>query len=109
MSYLEALLGLVTPVKSWCKSRNRATFSFPVDLNNYWAVNSKEFDYKLKPGTYWLAAHLNGFSRTDQRFSATMPGQPAFLFVDASRMVTPQTAFGPPPRSNILRFEIPSR
>jgi hypothetical protein len=86
-----------------------ATFSFPVDLNNYWAVNSKEFDYKLKPGTYWLAAHLNGFSRTGQRFSATIPGQPAFVFVDASRMVTPQTALGTPPRSNTLQFEIPSR
>ena len=30
-----------------------ASFSFPVDLDNYWAVNSKEFD-KLKPGlTGW--------------------------------------------------------
>lgn len=85
-----------------------ATFSFPVDLNDYWAVNSKEFDYKLKAGTYWLAAHLNGFSRTGQRFSATIPGQPAFVFVDASRMVTPQTALGPPPRSNTLQIEIPS-
>jgi hypothetical protein len=86
-----------------------ATFFFPVDLDNYWAVNSKQFDCKLKPGTYWLAAHLNGFSRTRQPFSATIFGQPAFVFVDASRMVTPQTALGPPPRSNTLQFEIPSR
>jgi hypothetical protein len=85
-----------------------ASFSFPVDLDNYWAVNSKEFD-KLKPGTYWLAAHLNGFTRAARSFSVTIPGQPASVFVRTSDMVTPQTVWGPPPRSNTLQFEIPSR
>jgi len=86
-----------------------ATFSFLVDLDNYRAVNSKEFDYKLKPGTYWLAAHLSGFIRTGPPFSVTILGQPAFVFVRTSDMMTPQTALGPPPRSNTLQFEIPSK
>lgn len=87
-----------------------ATFSFRVDLDDYWAMNSKEFDYKLKAGTYWLAAHLNeGFVTTGPQFLVRtarplmMAGQPP------SGMVTLQDAFGAPPRSNILRFEVPSR
>lgn len=83
-------------------------FSFPVDLENYWAVNSKKFDSKLKPGTYWLAAHLNGFIREESPV-VRLVGLPPDEFVRASDLRTPQTAFGPPPRSNILRFEIPSR
>jgi len=88
------------------------TFSFLVDLDNYWAVNSKGFDYKLEAGTYWLAAHLDGFITTRPPFvlitagPPMMAGQPS---LPASGMVTPQGAFGEPPRSNILRFEVPSR
>src|SRR5277367_5583336 len=31
-----------------------AAFYIPVDLDKYWAAASKEFDYKLKPGSYLL-------------------------------------------------------
>jgi hypothetical protein len=46
-----------------------ATFSFPVDLDDYWAPTSKDFDAsRLKPGTYWLAAQfIWGFTGTDSR------------------------------------------
>jgi len=91
-----------------------ATFSFRVDLDDYWAVNSKEFDSKLKPGTYWLAAHLNGFIRTPD-FVFSFGPEPVFV----NQIVTLSRSFGsssfngyrvsPPPRSNVLRFEIPSR
>jgi hypothetical protein len=40
------------------------TFSFPVDLENYWAGTPNEINYNLKPGTYRLAAHLSGFIET---------------------------------------------
>ena len=96
-----------------------ATFSFPVDLDHYWAVNSKEIDYKLKPGTYWLAAHLNGFIRTGPPLFVALPvagpGQPlhvserTFDMVYDSDFAYPQTGFGPPPMSNALQFEVPSR
>lgn len=35
-----------------------AAFSIPVDLDKYSAAASKEFDYKLKPGNYSLAAQF---------------------------------------------------
>jgi hypothetical protein len=35
-----------------------------VELDNYWTATSKESDYKLKPGTYRLAAQLAGFIET---------------------------------------------
>lgn len=85
-----------------------AAFSFPIDLENYWAVNSKMFDSKLKPGTYWLAAHLNGFIR-EQSHVVRLADLPAEIIVRASDLRTSQTAFGAPPRSNIVKFEIPSR
>jgi hypothetical protein len=37
-----------------------ATFAIPADLDNYWAAASKEFDCKLKPGSYSLEAPFTG-------------------------------------------------
>lgn len=37
-----------------------ATFSFAVDLRNYWALGNREFSPKLKPGTYSLEAQFGG-------------------------------------------------
>lgn len=37
-----------------------AAYSIPVDLDNYWAAASNEFDYKLKPGSYSLDAEFTG-------------------------------------------------
>jgi|SRR5580700_86781 hypothetical protein len=37
-----------------------ATFSMPVDLDKYFAAASKEYDYKLTPGTYSLEAQFIG-------------------------------------------------
>jgi hypothetical protein len=70
-----------------------ASFSFPVDLDNYWVVTSKESDYKLKPGTYWLAAHLNGFIRKAQRSNGTVPWQTAPVYrelVDLETWLSPR-------------------
>jgi hypothetical protein len=41
-----------------------STFSIPVDLEKYWAAASKEFEYKLKPGTYFLEAQFSGIGLT---------------------------------------------
>ena len=96
-----------------------ATFSFLVDLDNYREATSKELDYKLKPGTYRLAAHLTGF-RADSRRAFTVgaftvaslgdrPGQPPPVFERTFDMVNPETTLGPPPISNTLQFEVPDR
>ncbi len=37
-----------------------STFSLPVDLHNYWAAASQEFDYKLTPGTYTIGVQFPG-------------------------------------------------
>jgi hypothetical protein len=34
--------------------------SMPVRLEKYWAAASMEFDYKVKPGTYYIEAQLTG-------------------------------------------------
>jgi hypothetical protein len=84
------------------------TFSFPVDLENYWAGTSNEINYKLKPGTYRLAAHLSGFIETNPAiFRTEGPGfQPITRPVDT---VNPEIGVGPPPMSNTLQFEVPVR
>jgi hypothetical protein len=51
-----------------------ATFSIPVDLDKYWAAESKEFDYKLKPGSYSLEAQFNGRSVSQQDPNLDMEG-----------------------------------
>jgi hypothetical protein len=35
-------------------------FSIPVDLHDYWAAASGEFDYKLVPGTYTIGVQFTG-------------------------------------------------
>jgi hypothetical protein len=37
-----------------------STFSVPVELNNYWAAASQEFDYKLMPGTHTIRVQFTG-------------------------------------------------
>ena len=37
-----------------------ATFSIPLELNKYWPTASQEWEYKFKPGTYWIAAEFLG-------------------------------------------------
>jgi hypothetical protein len=51
-----------------------ATFSIPVDLDNYWAAESKEFGYKLKPGTYSLEAQYTGRSVSQQEANLDVQG-----------------------------------
>ena len=82
-----------------------ATFSFPVDLHNYWAASPKEFEDKLKPGTYSLEAQFIGFIGTDHRLPlAGVRGQ--VLLLQASfDMVNPK--IGGLPTSNKLQFEVP--
>jgi|SRR5271157_1288647 len=86
-----------------------ATFSFPVDLHDYRAVTSKEFDSRLKPGTYWVAAQFTG---ADNRVIVAAQGP-----VRAGPPMLPERTFdmwnpvvlGAPPISNTLRFEVPTR
>jgi hypothetical protein len=88
-----------------------ATFSFPMDLRDYRAVTSKEFDSRLKPGTYWLAAQFIGIRNNSVILSAQGPGQagPPILAVRTFDIVNPESALGSPPISNTLRFEVPNR
>ena len=51
-----------------------ATFSIPVDLDKHWAAESKEFDYKLKPGTYSLEAQFTGRSVSQQEANLDVKG-----------------------------------
>jgi hypothetical protein len=51
-----------------------ATFSIPVDLDKNWAAESKEFDYKLKPGTYSLEAQFTGRSVSQQEANLDVKG-----------------------------------
>jgi hypothetical protein len=51
-----------------------ATFSIPVDLDKYWAAESKEFDFKLKPGTYSLEAQFTGRSVSQQEANLDVKG-----------------------------------
>jgi hypothetical protein len=89
------------------------TFSFPVDLENYWAGTSNEINYKLKPGTYRLAAHLSGFIETAnpvtfRTFRTEGPGfQP--IARRSFDTVNPDFSLGPSPMSNTLQFEVPVR
>jgi hypothetical protein len=45
-----------------------------VDLDKYWAAESKEFDYKLKPGTYSLEAQFTGKSVSQQEANLDVKG-----------------------------------
>jgi hypothetical protein len=73
-----------------------ATFSAPVDLDDYWAPTFKGF-YTLKPGTYSLAAQFNRKLFPKRVFVL----QPAFQMVNAGA--------GGPTTSNSLQFVVPNR
>ena len=93
-----------------------ASFSFPVDLDDYSVATSNELDHRPKPGTYLVAAHLNGFINELIR---TGPPPPPFAVVAVALeqlptvrtfdTVNPDIGLGPPPISKALRIEIPSR
>jgi hypothetical protein len=51
-----------------------ATFSVPVDLGKYWAAASKEFDYKLKPGSYLVEAQFTGKGVSQQEANLDVKG-----------------------------------
>ena len=74
-----------------------ATFSLPMDLDKYWAAASKEFDYKLKPGTYSLETQFTGRSVSQQEANLDVKG--IALMPYWTETVT----------SNQLRFEVSSR
>jgi hypothetical protein len=89
-----------------------AIFSLPVDLDDYRVTTSKELDHNLKPGTYLVAAHLNGFIRTGPPVAiAPAPGreQPPTVLARAFDTLNPESGLGPPPISKALRIEVPSR
>jgi hypothetical protein len=88
-----------------------ATFSFPVELDNYWAVaTSKEFDYIGNRGPYRIVAHLRGFIDADNRMTIRTEGPGLQPVAGRSfDMVNPEIGFGPPPTSNALQFEVPIR
>ena len=71
-----------------------STFSIPVDLDKYWAAASEEFDYKLKPGTYFLEAQFDGRGVTKQEANLDVKGIALMPYWTGS--IT----------SNRLRFEV---
>jgi hypothetical protein len=46
----------------------------PVDLDKYWAAKSKEFEYKLEPGTYSLEAQFSGKAVSQQQANLDVKG-----------------------------------
>lgn len=72
------------------------TFSIPVDLDKYWASASKDFDYKLPPGAYWIEAQFMGKSVSERE--ANLDSKNVSLFPYWEGIVD----------SNELRFEIAS-
>ena len=46
----------------------------PVDLDKYWAAKSKEFEYKLEPGTYSLEAQFSGKTVSQQQANLDVKG-----------------------------------
>jgi hypothetical protein len=80
-----------------------ATFSFPVDLRNYWVLGNKEFSAKLKPGTYSLEAQYAGLgSGHPMPTAAELPPQPkpGRSFDNVNSSVTSV------PTSNELHFRV---
>jgi hypothetical protein len=89
-----------------------STLSFPVALNDYRVTTSQDSDRRLKPGTYLIVAHLNGFVKTDQRVAilgVQALGQPPTVATRAFDSVNPESELGPPPISNAIKIELPSR
>jgi hypothetical protein len=74
-----------------------ATFSIPVDLDKYWAAASKEFDYKLKPGSYSREARFTGKGVSQQEANLDVKGIALMSYWMGT--VT----------SNRLQFEVPSQ
>ncbi|MFY9803413.1 MAG: hypothetical protein WA211_09780 [Candidatus Acidiferrales bacterium] len=74
-----------------------ATFSIPVELDKYWAAESKDFDYKLKPGAYTLEAQFTGKGVSQQEANLDVKGIALMPYWTGT--VT----------SNRLRFEIPNK
>lgn len=73
-----------------------SSYSLPVDLDRYWAAASREFEYKLNPGNYSLAAEFTG--RAVSRQSANLDVKSIALMPYWEGTVT----------SNQLSFEVPA-
>lgn len=74
-----------------------ARFSIPVDLDKYWAAQSKEFDYKLSPGTYSLEAQFTGRNVSQQEANLDVKGIALMPYWTGIAV------------SNRLRFEVSSQ
>ena len=59
---------LILPLPVGC------TFSLPVDLGKYWAAQSKEFEYKFRPGRYSIQARLTGRAVSQQEANLDVKG-----------------------------------
>src|SRR5271155_4693360 len=73
-----------------------ADFSILVDLDKYWAAASKEFDYKLKPGSYSLEAQFTGKGVSQQEANLDVKGIALMPYWTGTVV------------SNRLQFEVPS-
>jgi hypothetical protein len=74
-----------------------ATFSVPVDLNQYWAPVTQEFDFNLKRGSYAIEAQFTGKPVDGQQANDDLKGFALMNYWQGA--VT----------SNRLRFEVPAR
>lgn len=77
-----------------------ASFSLPIDLENYWAAASKQSVYDLKPGAYSLEAEFVGLVETSDLAQLIRPGL---------RQVTFDRVIGMDPLthiSNKVQFEV---
>lgn len=72
-----------------------AGFSLPVDIDNYWAAASKEYDYKLAAGTYSIEAQFTGLSVGRRDTNLDVQGIALMPYWNGTV------------RSNSLQFEVP--
>ena len=51
-----------------------SSFSLPINLDNYWAAASQDFDYRPQSGTYSLEAQFSGRAVTQQEANLDVKG-----------------------------------
>ena len=74
-----------------------ASFSIPINLDQYWAAESQEFDYRPHPGSYSLEAEFTGKGVSQQEANLDVKGIALMPFWEGIV------------KSNQLRFDVPGR
>jgi len=83
-----------------------ATFSFPVDLRNYWAVGSTGSGFKMRPGTYSLVAQFTGLTGSENFPPFTKEATSWEIPISGAPFDVVNPQMTSIPTSNALQFEV---